>query len=47
MAIGYATPEGKFHLIAKSNQVTTPTKKGAEIDEHWADITNDVENTTP
>ncbi len=43
LAIGYATPDGKFHLIAKSNQVTTPTKQGAEIDEHWTDITNDVE----
>lgn len=42
ICIGYAA-EGKFHLIAKSNQVSPPTKTGAEIDEHWTDITNDVE----
>lgn len=41
IAIGYSTGD-KFHLIAKSNQATPPTKSG-EIDEHWTDITNDVE----
>ena len=43
LSIGYAVPGGKFHLIAKSNEVITPTKTGADIDEHWTDITNDVE----
>lgn len=43
IAIGYAAPGGKFHLISKSNQATPPNKANAEIDEHWTDITNDVE----
>ncbi|MEL7497939.1 MAG: DUF4912 domain-containing protein [Planctomycetota bacterium] len=43
LAIGYSVPGGKFHLISKSNQATPPTKAGGEIDEHWTDITNDVE----
>lgn len=43
IAVGYAAPGGKFHLISKSNQATPPNKANAEIDEHWTDITNDVE----
>ena len=43
IAVGYAAPGGKFHLITKSNQATPPNKANAEIDEHWTDITNDVE----
>lgn len=43
LAIGYSVPGLKFHLICKSNQVTPPSAKGAEIDDHWTDITNDVE----
>jgi hypothetical protein len=42
IAIGYSAP-GKFHLICKSNQVKPPSAKGAEFDDHWTDITNDVE----
>ncbi len=44
IAIGYAVPDGKFHLIAKSNQVTPPsTATPTEFEDHWTDITNDVE----
>lgn len=43
IAIGYAVNGGKFHLIAKSNQVTPPSCNNGDIDDHWTDITNDVE----
>jgi hypothetical protein len=43
IAIGYAAPDGKFHLIAKSNQVSTLSAGNGSIDENWTDITNDVE----
>ncbi len=43
MAIGYAVPDGKFHLIAKSNQVSPPPGNNTDAEEHWTDITNDVE----
>ncbi|MFK7770003.1 MAG: DUF4912 domain-containing protein [Mariniblastus sp.] len=44
IAIGYAVPDGKFHLISKSNQVTPPSAaSSAEFEDHWTDITNDVE----
>lgn len=43
IAIGYAVPDGKFHLIAKSNQVSPPPGTHADIEDHWTDITNDVE----
>ena len=43
IAIGYAVPDGKFHLIAKSNQVHPPANNRDAADDHWTDITNDVE----
>lgn len=43
IAIGYATSDGKFHLIAKSNQVGTLSAGSGTIDENWTDITNDIE----
>ena len=44
IAIGYTVPDGKFHLIAKSNQVTPPSSAtSTEFEDHWTDITNDVE----
>ncbi len=43
IAIGYAVPDGKFHLIAKSNQVNPPASNLDSADDHWTDITNDVE----
>jgi len=43
IAIGYAVPDGKFHLIAKSNQVHPPTNNLDCKDDHWTDITNDAE----
>lgn len=43
IAIGYAVPDGKFHLIAKSNQVSPPPGSNGDVEDHWTDITNDVE----
>ena len=43
IAIGYAVPDGKFHLITKSNQVSPPPGIHADSEDHWTDITNDVE----
>ena len=43
VALGYLTEERKFHLIAKSNLVTTPTPGNGAIDDNWADITADYE----
>ena len=39
IGIGYILPNGKFYLIAKSNQVTTPIPNASEtIDHNWTDI---------
>lgn len=39
IGIGYALPGGKFHLIAKSNKVTTPIPNASEtVDHNWTDI---------
>ena len=43
IAIGYLVPDGKFHLICKSNQVSPPSFNNNETEDHWSDITNDVE----
>ncbi|MDG1875664.1 MAG: DUF4912 domain-containing protein [Mariniblastus sp.] len=43
VAVGYLAPDHKFHLITKSNEVTPPTSNSGEGDDHWTDITNDVE----
>jgi hypothetical protein len=43
IAIGYALPEGRFHLICKSNQASSPSSSSGTIDENWTDITNDAE----
>ena len=43
VAIGYLVPHERFHLICKSNQVITPAASMGGIDEHWTDITNEVE----
>ncbi len=43
VAIGYAAPDERFHLICKSNEVSPPRSGVASVDEHWTDITNDVE----
>lgn len=46
IAIGYLTDAGgdgeRFHMVAKSNQVLTPTSN-IDADQSWTDITNDVE----
>jgi hypothetical protein len=40
VALGYATSSGRFHLIAKSNKVTTPAPNNNDsFDHNWADIT--------
>lgn len=39
IAIGYLLPDKKFHLIAKSNKVTTPIPSSSEtVDHNWTDI---------
>jgi hypothetical protein len=43
LAIGYVVDGGKFHLIAKSNQVSPSANPDEQPDENWTDITNDVE----
>ena len=40
IALGYASNGGKFYLIAKSNQVTTPTPDHEAFDNNWADISD-------
>ena len=42
VAIGYSAPGQRFHMITKSNEVTPPDSN-CEQDEHWTDITNEVE----
>jgi hypothetical protein len=42
VAIGYRSADGRFHLIAKSNQIHSPDRS-AGFDENWTDITNDAE----
>jgi len=43
LSIGYAVGQDRFHLIAKSNQVTPAKNSKNQRDENWTDITNDVE----
>ena len=43
-AIGYAAPNGRFYMIAKSNKVTTPVEGNHVVNGHWADIAQDCEN---
>ena len=42
--VGYLSPNGRFHVIARSNIVRTP-EGGAEdaVDEHWTDVGKDSE----
>lgn len=44
VAIGYAAPNGRFYMIAKSNKVTTPVPSGHPSAGNWADIAQDCEN---
>lgn len=43
VAIGYAAENGKFHLIAKSNAVTTPAPSTGGFDLNWTDISDDYQ----
>ena len=43
VAIGYVVEGGRFHLICKSNQVSSPSATASPTDENWTDITNEVE----
>ena len=42
--IGYRTPTGRFHALARSNAVATPAPaQGDTLDAHWGDIVGDCE----
>jgi hypothetical protein len=42
--IGYRTPSGRFHALARSNAVSTPvSSQGDTLDAHWGDIVGDCE----
>jgi hypothetical protein len=42
--IGYRTPSGRFHALARSNAVSTPAaSQGDTLDAHWGDIAGDCE----
>jgi hypothetical protein len=42
--IGYRTPAGRFHALARSNAVSTPiASQGDTLDSHWGDIVGDCE----
>ena len=42
--IGYRTPTGRFHALARSNAVTTPAaSQGDTLDAHWGDMVGDCE----
>ena len=42
--IGYATPNGEFYTLCRSNIVETPRPNACErLDEHWHDIAEDYE----
>jgi hypothetical protein len=42
--IGYATGQGRFFPLAKSNKVTTPSPGSPAPQDHWADIANHYES---
>ncbi len=42
--LGYQLTDGRFHVIAKSNAVTTPQPNSTDaFDAHWSEIANDFE----
>ncbi len=42
--IGYRTPSGRFHALARSNAVSTPvSSQGDTLDAHWGDMVGDCE----
>lgn len=42
--IGYKTASGKFHVLARSNMVTTPRAGAADVhDDNWADVAENAE----
>ncbi len=43
VAIGYVATGDRFHMIAKSNEVTTPKPGNESIDENWTDIAGDYQ----
>ncbi len=43
ISLGYLTADGRFHLLATSNQVSTPPPGNGSLDENWADIKADYE----
>lgn len=43
ISLGYLTADNRFHLIATSNEVTTPVNGNGSLDENWADIKSNYE----
>ena len=44
VALGYKTAADRFHLIAKSNKITTPIPSTCEaVDNHWTDIADNYQ----
>ena len=43
VTLGYKTGNGKFHVLARSNKVSTPMPGGADVDGNWADIAENCE----
>lgn len=44
IAIGYLSSSGRFHALARSNNVTTPSPSASdEIDENWTDVADNFE----
>lgn len=43
VTLGYKTGNGKFHVLARSNKVSTPVPGGADLDGNWADIAENCE----
>lgn len=43
VALGYMTDEGKFYLIATSNEVRTPAPGNGSLDENWSDVKDEYE----
>ena len=43
VALGYRGSNGRFHMITRSNLVTTPTPSRTAVDHNWTEITEDYE----
>ena len=43
VTLGYKTGNKKFHVLGRSNKVSTPVPGGADVDGNWADIAENCE----